>query len=363
MANTQSYGLLQLIDLGELNPNQTAATADSELLTSGILVDAAQHNADIDALTRLFAEPTNDYQLEVGQAGGGRSQPVDENGRAIPVKPLAPYTVAFPLQGSGTAMGYNYITGQRMTVRDMAKLMSTMYRGDFNWVADQILGRLLTNVDVTHRDITGRGSLTIKPLANADATLYYRSTTGTTATDTHYIAQAAAIADATNPFSTLKAELLEHPDNGGEIISFIPTASVATATALVEFNSATIDPDIQLGANTDRLVGSLNATLPPGATVLGKTDGGVWIVEWPRLPSNFIVSITTEGRRPLARRQFPEASLQGFKSVGQRDDFPYFEDQWQRWEGYGVLNRAGAVITRTGDASYAVPTGYTVPLP
>jgi hypothetical protein len=361
MANQNEYGLFQLLDLELLNPNQAAATVDSGLLTSGIIMDAARHNADVDAMLRLFTETTSEYQLEVTQAGGGRSQPLDENGRAIPVKPKAPYTVAFPILGSGSALGFNYLTRERMTVRDLAKGLSTMYRGDLQWVTDHLLAALFTNASYSYRDITGKGALTVYGLANADSVTYYRTTTNALATDTHYFATASAIADNANVFSTMKAELLEHPDNAGDVIAFISTSLVATATALAEFNPV-IDTDIERGTGTDRLVGTLGIVLPPGAELKGKTDSGVWIVEWPILPAGYIVAITTQGRRPLARRVFEQPSLQGFKATGTREDFPYFEEQWQRWEGYGALNRVGGLVQRVGDGSYAIPTGYTVPM-
>lgn len=361
--NSPEHGLFQLLDLGLLNPNQTANTIDSGLLVSAIQMDTAQHNADIGALMRLFAVETVEYQQEVRQSGSGRNQPLDENGRAIPVKPVAPYTVAFPIQGSGTALGSNYVTRVQMTASMLARTLSDMYRGDYQWVMDHVMGQLFTNVNYVFKDPTGKGDLTIRGPANGDTTTYYRSTTNALATDTHFLAQAAGIADATNPFPTIKAELLEHPTNQGEVISLIASDLVTTTSALAEFRSATLDPDIQIGSTTTRLVGTLGATLPQGATVLGKTDSGVWIVEWPAVPSTYIISVTTNGPRPLAKRVFPEAQLQGFKSAGERNDFPYFEEQWQRWEGYGAFNRLGAVITRIGNGTYAIPTNYGVPMP
>jgi hypothetical protein len=365
MANVNDHGLFQLLDLGLLNPNQTANTSDSGLLISAMEMDRAQHNADIESLMRLFAFTTNDFQLEVRQSGSSRSQPLDESGRAIPIKPPVPYTVAFPLQASGSAWGANYVTQLQMTNRELASTLATMYRGDYNWVRDQVLGHLYQATSYTHTDITGKGSLTINGLANSDAVVYYSSATNSTATDSHLLAQAAAIADATNPYPVIVAELREHPANTGEVISLIPTASKATTIALAEFRSATLDADIQPGpgSTASRLVGNLNATLPPGSMVLGKTDSGSWIVEWPDLPTGFIISFTSGGPRPLARRVFAEPALQGFRPMGERNDFPYFEEQWARWEGYAGYNRVGAVIMRTGNGTYAVPTNYGVPMP
>jgi hypothetical protein len=34
-----------------------------------------------------------------------------------------------------------------------------------------------------------------------------------------------------------------------------------------------------------------------------------------------------------------------------------------RYAGFGVLNRVAAMITRVGNASYAIPSGFTAPLP
>lgn len=362
MANVNTYGLTTLLDHSILNPNETAATVDSGLLMSGVLMDLADHNERINTLLRLFCETTTEYQLEVKQTAASRSQPVDEFGRAVQVKPPVPYTVAFPLIGSGNALGATYLAKNTMTVRDLQSQLSTMYRADYQWVIDHILAALFLDDGYTYRDIRNHGALTIEGLANGDAVTYYRQTTGAVSTDTHLLATASAIADNANPFPTIKSELMEHPDNSGEVITFIPTNLVSTATALAEFNSALVDKDIQLGANTDRLVGSFGFDLPYGCELKGKTDSGVWIVEWPILPDGYTISIPTAGRRPLARRVFAEAALQGFKSVGNRDDFPYFDEQWQRWEGYGGLNRVGAVVYRIGNGTYAVPTGYTSPM-
>ena len=362
MANTQEYGLFQLLDLSQLNPNQLASTVDSGLLISAMEMDRAMHNQSIEALSRLFCVTTSDYQLEVQQSGTSRNQPLDENGRAIPIKAPPPYTVAFPLQASGTAWGANHVTRVQMTARDLARTLAQMYRGDYIWVEDHILAHLFANASYTHRDPTGKGNLTIRGLANGDAVTYYNQTTQALATDSHYLFQAAGIADATNPYPTIAAELKEHPGNGGEVVAFISTSLKATTQALTEFRSAQLDSDIQLASTVTRLVGSLNVTLPMGATVLGKTDSGVWVVEWPRLPAGYIVAIMTGGPRPLARRVFPEAQLQGFKPFGERPDFPYWEEQWQRWEGYGALNRVGAVAMLIGAGAYAVPTNYGTPM-
>lgn len=363
MANSQEYGFFQMLDMGLLNPNEATRVSDAGLVTSGILYDNAKHNADLDALLQTYAITTNDYTEEIQVQGSSRNQPVDEHGRALPIKPLPPYTVAYPIQGSGSAIGMNWIVSNQITNREMARTLTRMYRGDYAWVRDHVYGSLFDNVGYSFRDPTGKGALAVKGLANGDAVTYYKTGSGANEADTHYLAQAAAIADNANPYLTLKDELLEHPDNSGEVIAFISTSLVATTAALTEFHTIDIDPDITVPSDEARLVGSLGITLPPFSMVKGKTDSGVWIVEQTDLPAGYIVALTTGGDKPLARRQFAEAALQGFKPAGERQDFPYFETQWQRWEGYGARNRAGAAVIRIGNGSYAVPTNFTVPMP
>jgi len=198
-------------------------------------------------------------------------------------------------------------------------------------------------------------------LANSDAVKYLLlAGADVSAADTHYLAQAAAIADATNPFPTIYDELKEHPENGGEVISFIPSNLKATTKALAEFNAFT-DPNVRAGANTDQVVGTLGVSVP--GELIGYTDSKVWIAEWRSIPDNYIVSVTTDGERPLKMREHEEASLQGFNLVAQRDDHPFYESQWLRYAGFGGYNRVGAVVTRVSNGSYAIPTNYTVPMP
>lgn len=363
MANQNKYGLYNLLDLGILDPDQAVGVADSDLLSSAIDFDTARHNAAVNSLKRIFWEDTTEFQLEIQSQTSARNQPLDQNARALPIKGVAPYNIWLPLQGSGNAWGANFLTMELMNVRVLQQTVQTMMRGDLQWVLDHVLGAIFANASWSFRDPVGHGALTIQGLANGDSVTYYSSTTGLVATDTHYFAQAAAIADASNPYPTIWGELKEHPDNGGEVVAYISTSQVAGTTGLAEFRSATLDADIILGDNVTRLNGALTADfLPPYSTLRGKTDSGVWIVEWPMLPSGYMIAVTTQGRRPLGRRLYPLTKLQGFAARGDRSDWPWSETQWNRFEGYGGLNRLGAVVYRTGNGAYAVPTNYTMPM-
>jgi hypothetical protein len=218
---------------------------------------------------------------------------------------------------------------------------------------------LFTNVSWTFFDEL-HGDLDIYGLANGDSVLYAVQTgadQGTT--DDHYMAQAQAISDTYNPFPAIYREITEHPENGsGEIITLVATDLVESIKGLSTFTKA---PDINLqpGANEQVLIGTLTTPVP--GRVVGYVDQH-WIVEWPSMPSGYMISMTTDGERPLSLREEPEPELRDFKQVATRDDHPFYESQWLRIAGFGAWNRVGAVVTRIGNASYAIPTNYSSPM-
>jgi len=64
-------------------------------------------------------------------------------------------------------------------------------------------------------------------------------------------------------------------------------------------------------------------------------------------------------------RQHPEPELQGFSRQADRNDYPWYEQQWARRAGFGAYNRVGALayFVAAGDTTYDVPTGYSNPMP
>jgi hypothetical protein len=87
----------------------------------------------------------------------------------------------------------------------------------------------------------------------------------------------------------------------------------------------------------------------------------VHLREWDKLPDNYAVGVTGSGLKPLAMREDAEASLRGFGEIPGREDMPYLQRIWSRRAGFGAYNRVGAVVYRTNNATYAVPTGYSAP--
>jgi hypothetical protein len=342
-------------------------TALGETVVNDLITQAmAEHNRQMDAFTALFLRRgITDAQRTFSTPIVTRNQPLDEAGRPIPIRGAAQYSAGFPLQDSGNAIGRTWLEAQKLRVEQLNDLIAVIQDGDRSWVFDHILAALFNDADRTFFD-PEKGQLTVKPLANGDAQVYQvKSGEFAGGTDNHLLGQANAIgAGADNVFATHYAELSEHPENGGagsgRIISFIPTGLKSATTGLATFNPLP-SADIRPGANADVLVGSLGINVP--GTVLGMDDSGTWIVEWPRIPAGYVASIQTTGEPPIGERVDEFASLRGFIEMDSNEDFPWYQRNWMRRAGYGAWNRLGAVVSRIGNASYAVPTNYATVMP
>jgi hypothetical protein len=349
------YGFHNLKDLAATRISGTLVEATNDAINLAV----AEHNRIIDAVMSAFVTRTTRYTERYAQVSDANLQPLDDDGRALPIKPAGAYTTAYPIQSGGSAWGANYVTRQKMTVADAERATAMMLTADANWMRTHIFAALFSNQTWTFADPMN-GDLTIQPLALASDGVTYGVVGGAaSATDTHHIAQAGDIT-TTNPFPTMRAELVEHPQNTGDVVVFVPSGTNATQTkALATFNPV-VDPNIQPGSGSDRLVGSLGMTTP--GSLIGYEDSGVWLVEWSQLPADYLIGITTGGDNPLAMREDEEPELQGFNRVAERNDHPFYESQWLRRAGFGARNRVGAVVMRVSNGTYAEPTGYTAPI-
>jgi len=356
MANQVLYGFVNLTNVF----SERVTTVGVATINEAIDRTLAEHNRQLNAMMALFADTTTDFKRRYKTPTAARLQPVDEVGRARPIRVAGYYDIAFPLQRGGTAWGTTYEASLKETVQEANNRMNTLLTADARWMRDHILSGLFANTSWTYTD-EEHGSLTVKGLANADTDTYLiQEGADAGATDTHYFAQANAIDDSNDPFPTIHDELTEHPENGGDVIAFVPTNLKATVKALTGFYPVS-DPNLQYGNAATQLTGNLSQALP--GMVFGYHDDGVWLVEWKAMVSSYIIAVTTDGDRPLAMRQDTAPELQGFNRVAERNDHPYYESQYLRKAGFGGQNRVGALVYRIGNGSYAVPTGYAAPMP
>jgi hypothetical protein len=320
----------------------------------------AEHNRVLNALMRLFARPVTTPQTRYNVAAIARLQPLDENGRARPIKPSGAYTVGFPLHDAGIAWGRNYRTSIKMNVGDVARIVATMLDADSRWMRDHVLAALFfenSTTPWTFNDVDDEiGALSVYGLANGDTTTYQIMAGADSAATDDHVKGAAAVTAAV--FTDIHDELVEHAENGDQVIALVPTASKSTVEGLTGFYPIA-DPNLRSGSGVTELARTLNVETP------GKLFGyieGVWTYEWAGMPANYLIGTTVGGEPALGMRQEPEAELQGFNKVAERADHPWWEAQYLRIAGFGGWNRVGAIVYRTDNATYAIPTGYTSPM-
>lgn len=356
MANANDYGFLALKHLMAQRVSQVGAN----VVRTAMQQSAEEYNRQLDEMISALAVRTTAQSERYTLPGSGTLQPLDEHGNPVPVRAAGYYDIAFPIQGGGTAWGNDRVTRGLMTVEEVQRMTLDAQMRDADWMRRHMLAALLDNTTWTYADPL-YGNLTIQPLANGDTVTYTRRG-GANSTDTHYFAQTAAIADATNPIDDIYAELMEHPSNVGPFALYVPSQNIADVKALTAFVDID-DPDIQRGANTDRVIGAAAGIRRFGDTVWGKVDN-MWVIEWSALPENYLIGIALGAPPVLGMREYPEASLQGLFPEMHSSDGNHMEYRWLRYAGFGVRNRVGAVVYQVegGDTTYDIPTGYSTPL-
>jgi len=351
---TLLYGFESLKDLAGKRVTEIGAGRVNDAINQSV----QEHNRQMAAIMGLLARPMTEFKVTYRTPTAARLQPLDEFGRARPVKTTGKYDLAFPIQSGGAAWGSSRLVREKMTVQEANDVTAAMLSADIRWMRDHALAALFMNVSWSFAD-DEHGALTVKGPANGDTDVYMLTTgSDAGATDDHFKAQAASIADAASPFTADYQELMEHPENSGEAVALIASDLRSSIEGLTNY-TALADPNIQLASTKDQLVGSLGVSLP--GRLIGYVDK-VWICEWKAVPSGYSIMVSTGGEPPLGMREHAEASLRGFNRVAERNNHPFYESQWERHAGFGAWNRTGAVVRRVGNALYAVPANFTAPM-
>lgn len=354
--NNWAYGFHQYRHLAA----ERVTVVGAQTIWDAVHESGQEYSRAINSLMAGLVTRTTEHQRRVMLPGSHSLQPLDDAGNPIPVRPSGYYDVAFPMQSAGTAWGTDRISRVKMTVEEANRLTVEAMQADADWMRRHILAAVLYSSSWSFTDPRW-GALTIQPLANGDAVKYVRKGGTDPATDTHYLAQAAAIADLANPFPTIHDELMEHPSNGtGEVIVYAATSlktSIKGLQAFVEVD----DADVQKGANSDRITSPIQPGL--GDEVLGKVDK-CWVVEWKALPAGYMLAHAVDGGPIVTMREHEEGELQGFYPEQFDTDGNTMGTRMLRHAGFGVHNRVGALAYYVGGAAWTNPTGYTaMPLP
>jgi hypothetical protein len=364
MPNIVSYGFTNL----ETLMAQRVVDVQVEVVQRAVEESAMEHTRIMNEMLGQMVTRTIKHQVRYQLPAGGTLQPLDASGNPLPVTPTGVYDVAFPIKGAGTAWGTDRISRAKMTVQDAARFTYDALQKDADWMRRHMLAALFDNTTYTYADPM-YGNLTVQPLANGDAVTYVRAGSATPATDTHYLAQANAISNSDNPFPTIYSELDEHPSNSGPYMVYVPSNLVATITALANFREPN-DAMYRFGDGVTLLNASNNSMDTRrdnpmshfGNRLVGAVDGCV-IVEWNSLPDSYMLAHASGVNDVLGMREEPEAELQGLFPEVHDVDGNRWVNRLLRYCGFGVMNRVGALVYRVGNGSYAIPSGFSTPLP
>lgn len=354
MANLQSYGFVDLEDLA----SQRVATVGVEVINTAVMDSVDAWQAELDGILENFVDRVTWAKRKYWLPSAGTLQPLDQHGNPKPRIPSGNYDIGLPIQGGGDAWGDNRVSRAMMTVQEADRFTAMVLQADTDWMIRHILAAWFTNTSWVYPDEI-EGNVTVMPLANNDTVTYVRRN-GLATIDTHFLAQANAIGNSDNPFPTIYTELSEHPSNSGPFVAYVNGTLATSVAALANFREVG-DPDIEMGADSDRLVGQLANGF--GDEILGKVDK-MWIVQWDRLPDNYIPwAALGNSSKPFAMREYDAAELQGFFPEFHNIDGNRHLNKFIRLTGFGAQNRVAAGVTRIGNGTYAIPTGFTAPLP
>src|SRR3972149_8855219 len=180
-----------------------SATVGQRVIYETAMEYIARINADLEAVLSVFVdETTEEYKRRYKLPGGGYLQRRSTNGRYAAVKATGQWDVAFPLEDFGAQIAGNDIDFRKMTIRELDRHLDTVVAQNVNTVRHEMLRALMNSADDTFVD-EDWGSLTFKPLANSDGTLY-PPVLGSSddADDQHYLESGyapTAISDTNDP--------------------------------------------------------------------------------------------------------------------------------------------------------------------
>lgn len=305
--------------------------------------------------------PISQYEL----ASQVDFQEVDEFGIAEPVNPYISYQIGLPLMRYELSFGDTWELNRIKTVDMLNTELLNLAQADKRNMLRACLRALFYDSSWTFKsrgeDKKFPASIPVLPLANGDSQEYPLKTLGTATAD-HYTAQSTQPADATDPFPAIYTRLTKFIPSRPKprLVSFVNgTSLISGITGLADFVPVLDTRFTRQGVNTATVSDAIDGELFFGDKVLGEHAAGITIVRWDMLPENYILTIDFD-QKPLGMRQSPYAPLQGLYTTQAVSNYGNeIHTRYRRKVGFGVVNRIAADIVHTGNASYAVPTGYT----
>lgn len=326
-----------------------------------------QWNRDAEDGTRLFVQETTEaFKERYYLPGGGTLEELGFDDAPMgEVKRGGSWDVAYPIRNFGAALSYTEVALGYLTVGQYEAAVQTVLNQNNNTLFNLILRAIFKNTNTTFTDPI-HGALTCVPLANGDAVLY-PPPYGTTAeaTQNFYLAPGYAesgISDTNNPFLLAKntlEPLYGFPEGGSPIAVLCNGSAVPYARLLNTFDEVPAR-NVQPGDNVTVPINAASSLIPAGGRLVGTCEG-CDVVEWPRIPSGWMIALHLMAPKPLKRRVDPGNTglSSGLQTVTRTLEFPFQTGRWKHRLGFGVGNRIGAVaIALNGTATYTIPTAY-----
>lgn len=322
----------------------------------------AMVNQDLAEVSNLFIEKvTEDHAFRAYLPGDGELQEGSELGRPGERKVTGSWDVALPIRSYSDALGTSRIDLAYMTIADYQRHVDAIVLRAKNTLRKQIMRALFDNTAWDYTDKL-RGTLSIKPLASGDGTLYPPVAGGLTAAEATHYAEAgyvvSAISDTNNPIKTISNALRSRwgTDPSRVRVVLIGEDSQDKVEALTDFVEID-DPYISKGVNAESVLG-IPANVP--GQIIGRSNGA-FVSVWPWMPSTYMMGIDAGVEKPLQMRVDPSFTNlpQGLTLIAESDAHPLAKSDWEWRFGLGVVNRLnGYVLEVAAGGSYSIPTGY-----
>lgn len=294
-----------------------------------------------------------------------RAQFVDEYGVAKPRVEKGYFEQGLPLMRYEDAMGFSYERFLKVTVEEYSRELARIERADMTAAMFMFWFAIFYSTNwmfVSTED--NLPNIPVKAGANNDTDRYIVRGEASPQAANHYTAQAAAISDANDPFTTIKDTLTKYAGASANdrVVTFVGDATnVTNIKGLAGFHRVDRTQFTQWGDNVSLVDPSADTFLGMGDEVLGEHEEGVLVVRKRDLPANYLPSFNLDAEPPIGIREDATLALRGLFNINSVENSGnVLLSRYRRKIGFAPVNRTGFMVTRIGNASYANPSPYDV---
>lgn len=303
--------------------------------------------------------PTDIHELH----GSGEMDIVADGAEYPPIAVTGTFETQYPIFNVGQRLNINRIDAAKMTVQQLDKSVRAIATRYTNARTNQALRAIFRNTtySVLDRDF---GTLSIKPLANNDGTVYPAGTlnpsAGTRSTLQAYNVSGSASlakADFTNSYSYL-SDTYGDMNGGIGVVSFVNPQMEEDVRGISGFIPVQVS-DVINNANAEYIASYPELTGMQGRPIGRVGNCNIW--SWSKMPNDYLFSMYPSADKPVKMRVDAEAelgrgNLQILTNMSEIDDPTIRLSQWAARFGYGVANRLnGYVVQIKASGDYDIP--------